>query len=127
MDVERDENPMRFQEEQMAFDDKLADRIRKQLGKRRGLTEKKMFGGLAFLLNGNMCCGVHGQEMIVRLDPEQTDEALRERHTRIFDLSGRPMKGWILVQSKGLTTEAALAKWIKIGLKYASSLPAKMK
>ena len=109
----------------MAFDDKLAERIRKQLGKRRGLTEKKMFGGLAFLLNGNMCCGVHGQEMIVRLDPEQTEQALSERHTRIFDLSGRPMKGWLLVQPKGITTEAALAKWIQVGLEYASSLPAK--
>ena len=109
----------------MAFDNELADRIRKQLGIRRGLTEKKMFGGLAFLLNGNMCCGVHGQEMMVRLDPEQTDKALSERHTRIFDLSGRPMKGWVLVQPKGLTTEAALAKWIQTGVKYASSLPAK--
>ena len=109
----------------MAFDDQLAERIRKQLGKRRGLTEKKMFGGLAFLLNGNMCCGVHGQEMIVRLDPEQTDQALSQRHTRIFDLSGRPMKGWILVQPEGLTTQAALAKWIQVGLKYSSSLPAK--
>jgi len=109
----------------MAFDNQLAERIRTQLGKRRGLTEKKMFGGLAFLLNGNMCCGVHGQEMIVRLDPQQTDQALSERHTRLFDLSGRPMKGWILVQSKGLTSEAALAKWIQVGVKYASSLPAK--
>lgn len=109
----------------MAFDDRLAERIRKQLGKRRGLTEKRMFGGLAFLLNGNMCCGVHGQEMIVRLDPEQTEQALSERHTRIFDLSGRPMKGWLLVEPKGITTEAALAKWIQVGLEYASSLPAK--
>jgi len=109
----------------MAFDDKLAERVRKHLGKRRGLTEKKMFGGLAFLLNGNMCCGVHGQELIVRLDPKQTDQALNERYTRIFDLSGRPMKGWILVQPKGLTTEDALVKWIQVGLKYASSLPAK--
>lgn len=109
----------------MAFDDKLAERIRKQLGKRRGLAEKKMFGGLAFLLNGNMCCGVHGQEMIVRLDPQQTDEALREKHTRIFDLSGRPMKGWILVQPKGLATEAALEKWVQVGVEYATSLPVK--
>jgi hypothetical protein len=93
----------------MAFDVALAERIRTQLGKRRGLTEKKMFGGLAFLLNGNMCCGVHGQEMIVRLAPEQTDDALRRTHTRVFDLSGRPMKGWILVQPEGLATKAALA------------------
>lgn len=109
----------------MAFDNKLAERIRTQLAKRPGVTEKKMFGGLAFLLNGNMCCGVHGQEMIVRLDPAQTDQALSQRHTRLFDLSGRPMRGWILVQPKGLTTQAAVAKWIQVGVKYASSLPAK--
>lgn len=109
----------------MAFNTTLADRIRQQLGKRRGLSEKKMFGGLAFLLNGNMCCGVHNDEMIVRLDPAQTEQTLRERHTRIFDLSGKPMKGWILVQTGGLKTEAALAKWIEIGFAYASSLPAK--
>jgi hypothetical protein len=110
----------------MAFDEALAARIRKKLGKRAGLTEKKMFGGLAFLLNGNMCCGVHGGEMIVRLAPDATDRALRERHTRVFDLSGgRPMKGWILVQPKGLATAAGLSKWVTIGLKYAASLPAK--
>ncbi len=109
----------------MAFDLTLAERMRKQLGKRKSLAEKKMFGGLAFLLNGNMCCGVHSDEMIVRLDPSQTEQALRERHTRIFDLSGRPMKGWILVQAGGLKTEPALAKWVEIGVKYASSLPAK--
>ena len=84
-----------------------------------------MFGGLAFLVNGNMCCGVHGREMIVRLDPEETDGALRERHTRLFDLSGRPMKGWILVDPKGLTSDDAVAKWVSTGLKFAASLPAK--
>lgn len=109
----------------MVFDDQLADRIRQQLGNCRGLTEKKMFGGLAFLLNGNMCCGVHGQELIVRLDPAQTAQALSQQHTRIFDLSGRPMKGWILVQPKGLADEADLAKWVNVGVEYASMLPAK--
>jgi len=109
----------------VAFDDKLAKRIRKQLDKRPGVTEKRMFGGIAFLLNGNMCCGVHGQELIVRIAPEQTDQALSQPHTRVFDLSGRPMKGWILVQPKGLTTEGALAKWIRTGMKYVALLPAK--
>lgn len=109
----------------MAFDEKLANRVRSQLGPRRGLTEKKMFGGLAFLLNGNMCCGVRGDELIVRIAPERTDEALSQRHTRIFDLSGRPMNGWILVQPPGLKTKAALAKWVGAGVEYASSLPAK--
>jgi uncharacterized protein len=79
----------------MAFDAKLAARLRKQLAKRPGLTEKQMFGGLAFLLHGNMCCGVHGNELIVRLDPQDTDRALREGHTRLFDVGGRTMKGWI--------------------------------
>ncbi len=109
----------------MAFDERLAERIRAQLGKRRGLVEKKMFGGLAFLLNGNMCCGVHGQDMIVRVDPEQTGQSLRQPHTRIFDLTGRPMKGWILVQPKGLARAAGLAKWVDAGVKFAASLPPK--
>jgi hypothetical protein len=109
----------------MAFDERLADRVRSQLGPQRGLAEKKMFGGLAFLLNGNMCCGVHGDELIVRIAPEQTDKALSQRHTRIFDLSGRPMKGWILVETPGLKTKAALAKWVGLGVAYASTLPAK--
>lgn len=110
----------------MAFDATLAARIRKRLGKRPGLTEKQMFGGIAFLLHGNMCCGVHGQEMIVRLAPEETDRALRLRHTRVFDLSGgRPMKGWILVGPAGLTGSDALAKWVRTAWKYTASLPPK--
>jgi TfoX/Sxy family transcriptional regulator of competence genes len=109
----------------MAFDERLAERVRKQLGKRKGLSEKKMFGGLAFLLNGNMCCGLHGAELIIRLDPEKADTALAEPHTRIFDLSGRPMKGWVLVASAGLQSEESLAKWIRTGIDYASSLPKK--
>lgn len=109
----------------MAFDDKLAARIRKRLGKRTGLTEKKMFGGIGFLLNGNMCCGVHGQDMIVRIDPAQTDRALSERDTRVFDLTGRPMKGWVLVEPKGLASEAALGKWVTMAAEFAASLPAK--
>jgi len=109
----------------MAFDAKLADRIRKRLGKRAGLTEKQMFGGIAFLLNGNMCCGVHKDEMIVRLAPEDTDKALASPGVHLFDLTGRPMKGWILVQPKGLATAATLGKWVGVAAKYAASLPAK--
>ena len=109
----------------MAFDEALAGRIRKHLGKRGGLTEKKMFGGLAFLLKGNMCCGVSGQDLLVRLDPARTDQALAEPHVRVFDLTGRPMKGWVLVGAQGLATDAALARWIKLAVDYAGSLPAK--
>jgi hypothetical protein len=109
----------------MAFDERLAERIRKRLGKRKELAEKKMFGGVAFLLNGNMCVGVHKQDLIVRLDPEDTDSALTEPDTRVFDLSGRPMKGWILVESGGLKDEKTLGKWISISVDYALSLPKK--
>src|SRR2546426_4748511 len=109
----------------MAFDERLADRIRGSLGRRKGLVEKKMFGGVAFLLNGNMCVGVHKSELIVRLEPQETDAALARAHTRRFDLTGRAMKGWILVEQGGLKTEAQLNKWVRVAAKYASSLPAK--
>jgi hypothetical protein len=109
----------------MAFDEKLAERIRKRLGKRKGLTEKKMFGGIAFLLNGNMCCGVHKTDMIVRLDADQTERALSERHVRVFDLTGRPMKGWLLVSGEGVAADAALGRWIDVATGFAGSLPAK--
>ena len=110
----------------MPFDEKLAARIRKRLGKKQGLVEKRMFGGVAFMLNGNMCVGIHKDEMIVRLAPEETEQALTQKHIRIFDLSGgRTMKGWILVQPKGLATDAALGKWVTVGVKFAASLPAK--
>ena len=104
----------------MAYDEKLADRIRKRLGQRAGLTEKKMFGGIGFMLNGNMAVGVHGDELIVRIAPERTDEALEQPHTRIFDMSGRPMKGWLLV-GPGADFDA----WIAEGASYAASLPPK--
>lgn len=111
----------------MAFNEHLAWRVRKRLAAQKGLTEKRMFGGLAFLLNGNMCCGVHQRELIVRLNPAQTDIALAEPHTRIFDLSGRPMRGWILVEPAGLADDPALAKWLRFGTTYAASLPKKQK
>ena len=79
----------------MAFDERLAERIRGALGRRKGIAEKKMFGGIGFLLNGNMCVGVHHDELIVRVPPEDTEKVLTRANTRRFDLSGgRPMKGW---------------------------------
>src|SRR5256885_13431445 len=85
----------------MAYDEKLAGRVRNILAKRKAIAEKKMFGGVAFLLNGNMCCGIHGGGVIGRLNPEETDQALAQPHTPIFDMTGRPMKGWILVKPPG--------------------------
>jgi TfoX/Sxy family transcriptional regulator of competence genes len=109
----------------MAFDEKLAERMRQQLAGQDGVVEKRMFGGLAFLLNGNMCCGVHKSALIVRLAPAATEAALRQPHTRVFDLTGRPMKGWILVEAEAVRTAAGLKKWVAQGVAYAASLPAK--
>ena len=109
----------------MAFNENLAARIRRHIGKRTGLVEKKMFGGLAFLLKGNMSVGVSSDEMIVRIDPAETEAAIKQKYVRIFDITGKPMKGWILVDAKGLTDEKSLAKWVDTGVAYAQSLPAK--
>jgi hypothetical protein len=116
----------------LAFE--VVDGVRRKAGganqdaprKKEGTGREKMFGGIAFLLNGNMSCGVHGSEMIVRLTPEETDEALAQNHTRVFDLSGgRPMKGWILVDPRGLKNDKDFSRWVEIGVKYAASLPPK--
>ena len=109
----------------MAYDETLAARIREGLGKRGGMEEKKMFGGLAFLLRGNMCVGVHGNELIVRVDPDEGARALAEPGVRPFDLTGRPMKGWLLVEAKGLATDSALRRWLDAGVIFADSLPPK--
>jgi hypothetical protein len=109
----------------VAFDEALAQRVRSGLGRRRGIAEKRMFGGLAFLLNGNMCCGIHQRALIVRLHPAHAELALAQPHTRIFDLSGRPMKGWLLVDAAGLDDDGVLAKWLGVALDHAASLPKK--
>jgi hypothetical protein len=109
----------------MTYDEKFAARIRKALGPRKGLVAKQMFGGIAFLLNGNMCVGIHKDELIVRLDPAETDAALAKPYTRVFDLTGRPMKGWILVGSKGIATDPQLKQWVSVATRYAGALPPK--
>ena len=109
----------------MPFDELLAARVRKRLGRKAGLVEKKMFGGLAFLLRGNMSVGVHGNELIVRVAPESTDSALEQNGVRIFDFTGRPMKGWLLVSPNALATDAALNRWVDEGIAFAEQLPPK--
>ncbi len=109
----------------MAYDQELAQRIRATLGDAPGLVEKKMFGGVGFLVNGNMACGVHGERMIVRLPEGEYEEALAQPHVHVFDMTGRPMKGWIMVSSGGYATERALQGWIDLALEYARSLPPK--
>jgi TfoX/Sxy family transcriptional regulator of competence genes len=109
----------------MAFDEKLASTVREHLARQRGLTEKKMFGGLAFLVNGNMSVGIYGDELIVRIAPATTDAALKEPGARLFDITGRPMKGWLLVGGAGTGDPKSLGKWIRRGVDYAASLPKK--
>jgi hypothetical protein len=109
----------------MAFDEKLAARIRAHLSKRRWVAERKMFGGITFMLQGNMCCGVHHAALIARLGPEEAGQALTEPHTRVFDLTGRPMKAWVLVEPSGLAAGGQLEKWVDRAAKYACSLPPK--
>ena len=109
----------------MAFDESRANRVRPVLAGVGGLTEKKMFGGLAFLIQGNMSVGIHGTELIVRIEPSDTEEALKAPGVRIFDITGRPMKGWLLVSPESLSKKQTLAAWVARGVTYACSLPAK--
>jgi TfoX/Sxy family transcriptional regulator of competence genes len=109
----------------MAFDQKLAARIRAHLGKGREVSERKMFGGITFLLRGNMCCGVHREALIARIGTDEASRALAEPHTRVFDLTGRPMKAWVLVEPQGLATDAQLKRWVDRAARFARSLPPK--
>jgi hypothetical protein len=109
----------------MAYDEQLAERIRETLEGRDGLTERKMFGGIGFMLHGNMCCGVSKDELILRLGPAQGPRALTEPHTRAFGMSGRPMTGMVMVGPCGYATEEALSRWLGQAVGFTSSLPPK--
>ena len=109
----------------MAYDEILGLRIREILANVSGLEEKKMFGGVGFLVNGNMACGVHKDNLIVRVGPENYQSALDKEHTRVFDMTGRPMTGWIIVTPPGFETDKALSDWLQQGLEFALSLPPK--
>ena len=111
----------------MPYNVELASRVREILKRRPRLEEKKMFGGVGFLVNGNMACGVHGEGLIVRVAPEKHAQLLTRPHTRPFDLTGKPMKGWLIVEAGGWKTEAGLKAWVKEGLEFAVSLPVKKK
>jgi hypothetical protein len=108
----------------MAYDEKLAERIRKVLASTPGVVEKRMFGGVAFLLHGNMLVGVHKDSLLARIAPEETERALRDDNVRLFEITGRPMKGWILVDPDGLTG-AKLGKWIERARGFVTTLPHK--
>ena len=108
----------------MAYDEQLAECIRALLADRPDVSERKMFGGLTFMVSGNMCCGVNGDELIVRLDPDHEDEALARPHARPMDLTGRRMRGFIAVHPDGLKGNR-LNRWVREAVAWAESLPAK--
>ena len=109
----------------MAFSKVLAERIRQGLARKKGIEEKRMFGGIGFLLNGNMLVGVWKDSLIVRLGPDEGDEALKEPHVKEFDITGRPMRGWVLVEPEGVMGDDQLAGWIQRAVKFVGKLPAK--
>ena len=109
----------------MAFDEGLAHRIRETLMDQQGLTEKKMFGGLAFMVHGNMACGVTGDEIMVRIGPDNYEDATAQAHVRPFDMTGKRMKGWVLVSPEAHENDEVLAAWVQRGIDFALSLPPK--
>jgi TfoX/Sxy family transcriptional regulator of competence genes len=109
----------------MPYNEDLAKRIRTKLKSRSGIAEKSLFGGIGFLVGGNMACGVHKQDLVVRLSEKDFDRAIKDPNARVFDIGGRPMKGWILVSSGGYASDKSLQDWIKKGIAFARSLPSK--
>jgi hypothetical protein len=110
----------------MAYDEDLADRIRSAIRDQDGVTEMRMFGGLAFLVNGNMAVGASGQGgLLLRVDPRETDSVVREEGVTRFVMRGRAMDGWVRVDPSATTSDPELAHWVQIGVAYAASLPPK--
>jgi TfoX/Sxy family transcriptional regulator of competence genes len=110
----------------VAYDENLAARIRELVGSEPGLTERKMFGGLAFLIGGNMAVAASGQGgMLVRVDPEESDALVASTPAELMEMRGRSMRGWLRVSSEDVSDDAALGEWVRRGTTYARSLPAK--
>ncbi len=110
----------------MPYNQNLAKRIRNVLESNPGVVEKKMFGGVGFMLNGNMACGVQGEDLIVRVGAENNASALTQPFVRPFMvMPGKAMEGWVLVAPEGTAIDQALLHWIELGVKYASTLPEK--
>ena len=109
----------------MAYDPKLAERVRTELARVKHVAEIKMFGGLCFTVSGNMCCGVRNDDLMIRLDREDVLQALRQPHTRPMDFTGRPLRGFLYVARDGSRTAAGLRRWLRRSLAFALSLPPK--
>ena len=111
----------------MAFNESLAGRIRDALARKKNIEEKKMFGCICFFLNGNALAGVWKDALIARLGPDEGEAALREPHVRAFDITGRPMRNWVVVESEGVEDDDQLKDWIQRAAKFVGKLPAKEK
>jgi TfoX/Sxy family transcriptional regulator of competence genes len=109
----------------MPYSRTLVDRVRRIVAARRGRDEKKMFGGVGFLLHGNLLVGVWEQSLIVRLGTEQARAALRQPHVKPFDITGRPLKGWAMVEPEGIDDDEQLQRWIEAAEEFVATLPAK--
>jgi len=108
----------------MAYDEALAARVRARLAGKRGLAERRMFGGLCFLVNGHMCAGIAGETLMLRVGPERYAEALSRPHAREMDFTGRPLKGMIYVDPPGIANGATLGRWLAMALAFVQSQPA---
>ncbi len=108
----------------MAYDESLAKRIDELIKGKKGFTRKEMFGGVGYLFNGNMCVGVNKDDLIIRYDPKLTNEITNNKNVRPFDITGRPMKGWALVNNEGVKGNG-LNKWFDLSLRFVKLLPAK--
>jgi TfoX/Sxy family transcriptional regulator of competence genes len=111
----------------MAYSEALAKRIRRRLARRKNVGERKMFGGIGFLFNGNLLVGVWKDSLVVRLGEEEGEEALKEPHVKEFDITGKPMRNWVLVGPEGVQEDEQLKGWIERALKFVKALPAKEK
>lgn len=109
----------------MAYDEGLAQRLREVFAEQPNVTEKKMFGGLAFMFSGHMCCGVSGDTLMLRVGPAQYEAALARPHAREMDFTGKSMKGYVFVDSPGLESDEDLYDWVELGRSYVSTLPPK--
>ena len=110
--------------ERMAYDEGTAARVREALGE-VGFTERKMFGGLCFMVNGNMCCGVQDSTLVLRLGNEGAEKALKKAHTSEMDFTGRSIKSIVYVAPEGFSTKQKLKTWLRLAIEFAETLPAK--
>lgn len=109
----------------MAYDQSLARRVRHSLSSQRQVVEKKLFGGIGFMVRGNLCAAVWKNSLILRLGAEAAAEAMEEPHVGPFDVTGKPMRGWVLVELDGLDSDAQLTRWIDLALAFVATLPTK--